>query len=155
MKFSKLKSFVIVGSFLFSGNAFAAYCFTLSNSVTSCNPEEIQPKLTANDRSAEIRMFVGPDKVKSVLMTPNSNQYITNKISEEIYSFKRLGAKYELTYLNGCIEKGSISETKDKIIFTVESLGVSCESAKKMREFMKKMYPNDNPDRTEWRKIQY
>jgi hypothetical protein len=155
MTLFKIKSFFIIGSFLLTTNVFAAYCFTLSKSITSCDPQEIQSKLTANDGVAVVRNFEGSDKVRNFIIHPDANQYIIDKISEETYSFKRSGSKYEMTYLTGCVEKGSISETKDKVIFTVQSLSESCESAKKMREFMKKMFPKDNPDRFEWRKIQY
>jgi hypothetical protein len=155
MTLFKLKSFFIIGSFLFTTNVFAAYCFTLSKSITSCNPQEIQSKLTAKDGVAVVRNFEGSDKVQNFIIHSDSNQYITDKISKETYSFKRSGGKYEMTYLTGCVEKGLISETKDKVIFTVQSLGESCENAKKMREVMKQMFPKDNPDRFEWRKIQY
>jgi len=155
MKLFKIKSFFIIGSFLLTTNVFAAYCFTVNKSITSCDPQEIQSKLTANDVGVVVRNFEGPDKVRAFVIFPDSNQYILDKISEETYSFKRSGGKYEMKYLTGCVEKGLISETKDKVIFTVQSLSESCENAKKMRELMKKMFPKDSPDRTEWRKIQY
>ena len=156
MKLFQLKSFLlIIGSFLFSANVFASYCLTLSKSVTSCNPQEIQPKLTANDGFADIRMFVNPDKIKSISIYPNSNENIANKISETVWIFKRTGGKYEQIYPTGCVEKGSISETKDKVIFTIESLNDSCDEKKKMMQFMKKMNPNSNPERAEYRKINY
>lgn len=152
-----LKKILAIGLFFSTTSVFGNYCFTTqgNTSVTNCNPQEVQKKLTEKDGFAILFMFSGVDKLKSVMMIPDSNQYILDKITEETMTFKKSGKKYEWIHSTGCIEKGSISETKDKITLITESLGVgsNCDRKRQMMDFMKKMNADKNPNLQEFRKI--
>ncbi len=151
-----LKKILAIGLFFATTSVFANYCFTThdNTSVTSCNPQEVQKKLTEKDRFAILLMFHGVDRLKVVMMFPDSDHPLLDKITEETMFFKKTGKKYEWIHGTGCIEKGSISETKDKIILTTESLGTgnNCDRKRQMMK-MTKMNTDRNPNIQEYRKI--
>jgi hypothetical protein len=129
-------------------NGSTAFCFApVKSSVSSCNALVIQGGLKDGE-TVDVYEFVGADKLKMTVIYPNSNIYIAKKINETIMEFKRNGNSFEKVTVSGCVTKGLITETRDKITLTEKSQDGNCAAKGMWEKYLK-------DKKQEMKKIQY